>query len=152
MIFGLSIISLWVIVGIILIIIEFTNLPNVGFLFLGLGALSTAIFLTALPDALKYQYIIFGISSLLSLAILWWPLKWYVYKKSNNIAPYSDMIGNEVVVHSDIISAEKIGQVIWSGTIMNAKLDGNRHKAAYKGDTLHITKISGNVLICSKTH
>lgn len=150
MIFGLSIISLWVIVGIILIIIEFTNIPNVGFLFLGLGALSTAIFLTAYPATLKYQYIIFGISSLLSLAILWWPLKWYVYK-NDNIAPYSDMVGNEVVVHSQLISAEKIGQVIWSGTIMNAKLESNEHKTAHKGDTLHITKISGNVLICSKT-
>lgn len=150
MIFGISVISLWVIVGIILIIIEFTNVPNVGFLFLGLGALSTAIFLTISPVALKYQYIIFGLSSVVSLVILWWPLKQYVYKNNNKALAYSDMIGNEVVVYSKEISAEKIGQVIWSGTIMNAKLDSKEHRTAHKGEKLNITKISGNVLTCSK--
>ena len=150
MIFGISVISLWVIVGIILIVIEFTNTPNVGFLFLGLGALSTAIFLTINPITFKYQYIIFGLSSVLSFIILWWPLKQYVYKSNSKDLAYSDMIGNEVVVHSKEISAEKIGQVIWSGTIMNAKLDSKEHNTAHHGEKLHITKVSGNVLICSK--
>lgn len=149
MIFGISVISLWVIVGIILIVIEFTNTPNVGFLFLGLGALSTAIFLTINPIAFKYQYIIFGLSSVLSFIILWWPLKQYVYNNNKGLA-YSDMIGNEVVVHSKEISAEKIGQVVWSGTIMNAKLDSKEHHPAHHGEKLHINKVSGNVLICSK--
>ena len=150
-VFGISVVTLWLIAGIIFIIIEFIGTPNVGFLFLGLGALSTAICLSLSSLAFKYQPVIFGVASLLSLAILWKPLKLYVYKTDNNGAPYSDMVGNAVIVHSDEISTKKIGQVMWSGTIMNAKLDEKDPNVAFKGDTLYITKTAGNILICSKT-
>ncbi len=150
-VFGISVVTLWLIAGIIFIIIEFIGTPNVGFLFLGLGALSTAICLSLSPLAFKYQPVIFGISSLLSLLILWQPLQLYIYKNGKNSTSYSDMIGNAVIVHSKEISTETIGQVMWSGTIMNAKLDEKEHKIASKGDTLYITKTAGNVLICSKT-
>jgi membrane protein implicated in regulation of membrane protease activity len=130
------------------LIIEFTNIPNVGFLFIGLGALSNAIILNNYPYFLKYQYIILGPISLLWFIILWWPLKFYVYKKSKKIG-YSDIIGKEVEVYSDEIILGEIGQVWWSGTVMNAKLTPHTVQA-HKGDMLQITEIDGNILICSK--
>ncbi|MDN3029833.1 MULTISPECIES: NfeD family protein [Rickettsieae] len=147
-IFNISIVEWWLIAGIICIIIEFSNIPNVGFLFLGLGGISNAIILNNYSDLLKYQYIIFGFISFLWLVILWYPLKFYVGKKHDKYE-YSDMLGQEVQLYSNELLIGEKGQVLWSGTIMNAKLSKDSVKSAYKGDTLRIVQIDGNVLICT---
>ncbi len=147
-IFEISIIEWWLIVGVICIIIEFANIPNIGFLFLGLGGISNAIILNNYPYLLKYQYIIFGFTSFMWLIILWYPLKFYVYKKPYKYE-YSDMFGKEVQVYSNELLVGEKGQVLWSGTIMNAKLSKDAIKSARKGDTLYIVEIDGNVLICT---
>lgn len=36
-------IEIWLAIGIVFILIEFTKLPGIGFLFLGLGAISTCV-------------------------------------------------------------------------------------------------------------
>ncbi|WP_425363794.1 NfeD family protein [Candidatus Tisiphia endosymbiont of Hybos culiciformis] len=147
-IFDIPIVELWLIAGIICIIIEFFNTPNVGFLFLGLGGISNAIILNNYPSFLKYQYITFGFVSFIWLIILWYPLKFYVGKKHDK-HEYSDMLGQEVQLYSNELLVGEKGQVLWSGTIMNAKLSKDSVKPAYKGDTLRIVQIDGNVLICT---
>ncbi|UCM85492.1 MAG: NfeD family protein [Rickettsia endosymbiont of Culicoides impunctatus] len=147
-IFEISIVEWWLIAGIICIIIEFANIPNVGFLFLGLGGISNTIILSNYPNLLKYQYIVFGFASFIWLIILWYPLKFYVSKKHGKYE-YSDMFGQEVQVYSNELLVGEKGQVLWSGTIMNAKLSRDSVKSAYKGDTLRIIQIDGNVLICT---
>ncbi|WP_341756739.1 MULTISPECIES: NfeD family protein [unclassified Candidatus Tisiphia] len=147
-IFNISIVELWLIASIICLIIEFSNIPNVGFLFLGLGGISNAIILNNYLNLLKYQYIIFGFASFIWLVILWYPLKFYVGKKYGK-HEYSDMLGQEVQLYSNELLVGEKGQVLWSGTIMNAKLSKDSVKSAYKGDTLRIVQIDGNVLICT---
>jgi len=144
-------IELWLFVGVFCITIEFLHLPNIGFLFLGLGALSNGILINFFNDLVFYQLIIFGLASLSWFLILWLPLKHYLYKKNKQSA-YSDMIGNEVYVFSSPIIIGNIGQVRWSGTIMNAMLDIDEKDKVEIGEKLYIKEIRGNTLICSRTH
>ncbi|MCC8417537.1 MAG: NfeD family protein [Rickettsia endosymbiont of Bryobia graminum] len=147
-IFGITLVEFWLVAGIIFIIIEFAKLPNIGFLFLGLGALSNTILLNNYPYFLKYQLITFGLISFFWFAILWWPLKLYSRKKDKK-AEYNDLIGKEVLVYDKEILLGKIGKISWSGTIMNARLSDNDTKPAFQGDILRILQIEGNVLICT---
>jgi membrane protein implicated in regulation of membrane protease activity len=147
MISGISAAEWWLIAGIICLIIEFTNLPNIGFLFLGLGAIFNGLILNFYPCFLKYQYIIWLTSSLCFFIILWWSIKLNLYKKTSK-TEYSDLVGKEVQVSSEKILPKEMGQVLWSGTIMNAQLI-NTVMPVTKGETLVITKATGNTLICS---
>ena len=46
----ISAVEIWLIVGIIFIIIEFSKIPGIGFLFLGLGALTTSALISSYPE------------------------------------------------------------------------------------------------------
>ena len=142
-------VEMWLIVGIIFIVIELLHLPNIGFLFLGLGALSCGILTSTFPHLTIYQWIVFGLTSLFWFAVLWLPLKRYVYKK-NSKSTYSDMVNNEVYVYNKPIIAGESGQVKWSGTIMNATLDASEAKEVAIGEKLYIKEVRGNTLICSR--
>ncbi|MFY9589685.1 NfeD family protein [Rickettsia endosymbiont of Halotydeus destructor] len=149
--FNISLTELWLIIGVICFIIEFFATPNIGFLFFGFGALSNTIIIHNYPILLKEQITIFGLISLLWFIILWRPLKKYFYRNSNTKETnYSDMINKEVEVYSSIISSREIGQVKWSGVVMNALLEQNQQEAK-AGDRIFIVKVQGNILICSKT-
>lgn len=74
-------IELWLAVGIIFILVEFTSLPGIGLLFLGLGAISTSILIYYVPEIQNYQVASVGLSSLAWFLVLWWPLKIFVYGK-----------------------------------------------------------------------
>lgn len=140
--------EIWLIIGLTCIIVEFLAIPNIGFLFFGFGALSNALITYNYPLInLKSQITIFGLFSLIWFCILYYPLKKYVYHETSQPANYSDMIGKEVEVYSNIISEENLGQVKWSGVIMNAYLVPNEKAKA--GDKIFITEVKGNILICS---
>lgn len=147
----ISDVELWIIIGIICLIIEFTKLPGIGFLFLSFGALSSAILISNYPNFFYNQYIVFayfGLLSLLWFIILWWPLKKYVDNKPNK-HNYFDMIGQEVKVYSRIVPRE-VGQVKWSDTIIDARLADAETEVAEKNTKLYIEQIVGNTLICSR--
>lgn len=146
---NISPVELWLLVGCICLIAEFTNLPGIGLLFLGLGSLTTSIFIYNYPRYIDYQLATVGLISLLWLIILWWPLKKYLHNKKDNLE-YLDMINNEVEVYGNKITIGKIGQVKWSGAIMNAKLEDTENLVAEVGEKLYIKEIHGNVLICAK--
>jgi membrane protein implicated in regulation of membrane protease activity len=147
--FGISLIELWLIIGVMFLVIEFIAAPNIGFLFFGFGALSNAILIYNYPILLKGQITIFGLLSLIWFVVLWWPLKKYIYNKATRQSNYSDMINKEVEVYSPTISSDKMGQIKWSGVIMNALLEQNQ-KEVKAGDKVLITEVRGNVLILRK--
>ena len=57
-------IELWLAIGLIFILVEFTKLPGIGFLFLGLGAISTSILIYYIPEIVNYQVVAIGLISL----------------------------------------------------------------------------------------
>ena len=142
-------IEIWLAIGIVFILIEFTKLPGIGFLFLGLGAISTSILIYYMPEMVSYQIVAVGIISLMWFCILWWPLKIFVYGRKNDKKSYFDMIGMEVEVAVEDFESGGLGQVYWSGTIMNARLEDKDKRGAKVGDKLYILDVKGNTLICS---
>lgn len=147
----ISSVEVWLIIGVVFIVIEFSTIPGIGFLFLALGSLTNSILLSSYPEIAQYQIATFGIGSLLWFLILWWPLKKFVYgKKKNTEQNYFDLVGNQVVVSDEYIEPGKIGLVSWSGTTMNAKLLESEKERAIAGETLYILKVRGNILICSR--
>ncbi|WP_041405227.1 NfeD family protein [Rickettsia canadensis] len=142
--------EIWLIIGIICVVIEFFTVPSIGFLFLGLGALSNTLVVYNYDINLQNQIMIFGILSLIWFSILYLPLKKYVYSTTAKAENYSDMVGKTVEVHSSTISSHTIvRQVKWSGVIMNAYLAPNEEEAK-TGDQLFIIKVKGNILVCSR--
>ena len=141
--------EIWLILGITCLIIEFIAILNIGFLFFGFGALSNAFILYNYPLInLTNQITFFSLLSLIWFCILYYPLKKYVYSKTFNSENYSDMIGKEAEVYSDVITSDNLGQVKWSGVIMNAYLVSGEE--AKSGDKVFIIEVKGNILICSK--
>lgn len=116
-------VEIWIALGLIFIIVEFTAVPGIGFLFLGLGSLSTAIAIYYFPEIVSFQIASIGLSSLAWFLLLWWPLKVFIYgKKGKKAKPdYFDMVGMRVEVTSEEIQPSGLGKVYWSGTTMNAK-------------------------------
>ena len=111
---NISSVEIWLIIGIVCIIIEFSKVPGIGFLFLGLGALTSSALISSYPEIIDYQIATFGLISLAWFLALWWPLKKFVYgkKKGNNIdQSYFNLVGNQVIVFDKHIEPGKIGQV-----------------------------------------
>lgn len=143
--------TLWLFLGVVLIILEFSQLPGIGFLFLGLGAITTSVITNYWQQqALLVQFAYFGISSLVWFIMLWYPLKSYLYKNNSDPSKESfNIIGSSVTVVNKDIMAGDHGQVSWSGTIMNAKLADNSATAT-TGESLVVVEVKGNVLVCNK--
>ncbi|MDP4708723.1 MAG: hypothetical protein NWS20_01790 [Rickettsiaceae bacterium] len=86
-------VEIWLVVGIIFILAEFTAVPGIGLLFIGLGALSASILMYYLPNLASYQVASVGLISLAWFLVLWWPLKVFVYgKKGGARTDYFDML------------------------------------------------------------
>ncbi|WP_347938574.1 NfeD family protein [Rickettsia oklahomensis] len=141
--------NIWLIIGLICLVIELFTVSSIVFLFFGLGALSNTLMVYNYNINLQNQIMIFSILSLIWFIILYLPLKKYVYSTTAKAENYSDMVGKTVEIHSSTISSHTIGQVKWSGVIMNAYLAPNE-EAAKKGDHLFIIAVKGNILICSR--
>lgn len=143
------VIEIWLLVGLLSLIVEFLQFPGIGFLFLGLGALSNAILIHIYPGFAKDQYTCFGLLSFAWFLLLWWPLKKYA-GRSNKKQESFGILGAEVELVSDLLPGD-MGQVKWSGTIMNARLDHSETKIAEVGQRLYIKAVEGNVLILVST-
>lgn len=143
--------GLWLLIGISCLIIEFIKLPSIGFLFLGLGGLANAILTYNYQLSIEYQLMSFGFFSLVWFLILWFPLKKFIRRDQVSKNSF-DIIGSEVEVFAQDIFPNNIGQVKWSGTYMNARLNVKEILPAKVGDKLIITEVHGNILICRKSH
>lgn len=140
-------IELWLLFGLFLILIEFTQVPGIGLVFIGFGAFTTALLMIYFPMVVDYQIITLGISSLVWLIILWHPMKSFYGTKNSSSKINFNIIGSSVQVINSDIKQNEMGQVFWSGTIMNARL-GDSSASAKIGETLKVMEVNGNVLIC----
>ncbi len=148
-----SAVEIWLIIGVIFIIIEFSTIPGIGFLFLGLGALTSSVLFSFYQEIIDYQIAAFGLISFSWFLLLWWPLKKFIYnKKGQNDAnqTYFNLVGNQVIVVDELIEPEKTGKVSWSGTVMNAKLESSEIESVKIGEGLYVSRVQGNILICSR--
>lgn len=143
-------IEIWIAVGLIFILVEFTAIPGIGFLFLGLGSLSTAIAIYYFPEIAAFQIASVGLTSLAWFLLLWWPLKIFIYgKKGKAGSDYFDMVGMRVKVASEEIKPSGLGLVYWSGTTMNARFI-DKDTPIKKDEELYVIEVKGNILICSR--
>ncbi|MDC0864663.1 NfeD family protein [Rickettsiaceae bacterium] len=143
---------LWLLFGIALLLLEFVQLPGIGFLFLGLGGVSTAIITNYWQEqTVLAQFAYFGLSSLFCFALLWYPLKSSLYKNTLSKKETFDLVGSQVTVIKKEIKVGIVGEVSWCGTIMKAELaEDTNSNTAKIGDILVVQEVRGNVLICSK--
>ena len=141
----------WLFLGVALILMEiFAVMPGIGLLFAGLGALCTALLLYNIPEyaiSLAGQVVWFLAFGAFWAAVLWKPMKkWRL--PSGSSQTYNDMIGQEVTITGSDLTKERMGQVLWSGTVMNARLIPEDAQDALPVESLAIiVTVDGNTLI-----
>jgi membrane protein implicated in regulation of membrane protease activity len=148
--YNLSAPEYWVILGFLAVLFEMLFVPGLGILFIGLGAITIAGSISWYPEIIHYQYPLFALFSFLWFGMLWQPLKKYLYNKPTT-KNTSDVIGNDVeVIGSPLRPSGGLGQVKWSGTIMNARLDPDVTEPQEVGTTLRVKDVDGTILILHK--
>ena len=141
----------WLFLGFALILMEiFAVMPGIGLLFAGLGALCTALLLYNIPEyaiSLAGQVVWFLAFGAFWAAVLWKPMKkWRL--PSGSSQTYNDMIGQEVTITGLDLTKERMGQVLWSGTVMNARLaPEDMQDVMPVGSLAVIAIVEGNTLI-----
>jgi membrane protein implicated in regulation of membrane protease activity len=144
-------VEMWIFLGIVFILSEFTFIPGIGLLFVGLGALTTSTLIYYIPELPLPQIAIVGIISFIWFLCLWWPLKKFLKGKSKAGPNYFDIVGMQVEVIDMDIEPNSLGRVSWSGTTMNARLKGADIGHGVKvGEKLYVLEVKGNVLICAR--
>lgn len=138
-------IEFWACIGFVAIVLEMIFISGFGMLFIGLGALSVAGMSVFYPEMHHLQYMFFALFSCLWFAILWYPLKNFDHTSPSS--EVKNFIGDRVEVMSDL-KPGSIGQVKWSGTIMNAELTANVKHIVKTGEFLEVESVRGTVLIC----
>lgn len=135
----------WLAAGFIMIVLEFTFLPAVGFLFAGLAALTVGLAVgLGLIDSVLWQWIFALCLSVIYAIVLWKPLTKHRLGKSEK--PFTDMVGTTATLVSDL-APEQTGTARWSGTNMKARLDASVTVKAPKGAEMTVCAVEGNVLI-----
>lgn len=139
----------WLIFGFIIILLEMFFISGFGLLFAGLGAITIAAVLSYEPNMLQYQFPLFALCSFGWFGILWHPLKKYLYNKSS-ASQSSDLVGAMVeVTGSSLLPGGRLGQVKWSGTMLNARLDSEVLSEQIVGTILRVKEVDGNIVICT---
>ncbi|MFZ4125790.1 MAG: NfeD family protein [Rickettsiales bacterium] len=136
----------WLIAGAAFLALEAFGLPGIGLLFVGLGALGTAITIEiGIVGAEDYvmQCAAFFITSAAFAIVLWKRLKaWRIGKEPS----YSNIVGDTAIVGKDGLTRGKEGIVHWSGTQMRASLAPEAADAISEGAHVTITAVKGNIV------
>lgn len=141
--------TLWLIVALVCIIIEIGVVNTLAFFFAALSAVIVGALVefgyVDVASFAKQGGAFLGISFVL-MTLLWKPLKrWKTCKTQDG---YTNMVGDEVTVKSPGLEKGKMGNVIWSGAPMRARLSENADVERYEtDDTATIIEVNGNVLI-----
>lgn len=134
----------WIALGVGMIVLEMIFVSGIGFLFAGLGAITTSVLLA-------FNFIsndsVISLAVFLISVIAWWLLLWYPIKLSRRTKePYQDLIGTFVVLNNELRKGQ-VGSVVWSGVTMRAALDKEEQASSLKkGQRVQITRIKGNIL------
>ncbi len=134
------------IAGAVLIGIETTMIPGIGFLFAGLGAITTgALMLAGMAQTQTGQWTWFFASTALWTIVLWVPLRNF-YNRSGS--GYDDMQGQVVTTLEGGIKKGAITKVKYSGSFMNARLaDDSPTDSIPAGKELEIVKVEKGILL-----
>lgn len=141
---------IWLFFGGFLIALEAMTVPGMGLFLAGLGALATGIMIGL--GLLESHHLILQCISFFSFTcifalILWKPLIKFRMKSRNDRTSFHDMIGASGVVGGTGLKRGETGQVIWSGTIMNAELDHSvSNDFLSVGTHVRIKSVSGTTL------
>jgi membrane protein implicated in regulation of membrane protease activity len=119
----------WLGLGAFLIVFEAITMPGLGLFLAGLGALCTSLLVKAgITDegALGAQMAwFFGLTTLWT-AVLWKPLlKFRMKSRNKDGIELNNMVGGTATVGEHGLKRGGIGQVAWSGTLMNAELEAS---------------------------
>lgn len=143
----LSTMTLWLIAGTSLLLLEALGIPGAGLLFAGLGALVTGVAISlgmvAEGDTLT-QFIVFFAVTGIWTALLWKPLQ--RFRTNNKEKKFNNIVGDTAVVGQAGLGTEG-GQVKWSGTTMNAQLAEGVSTNLAAGAKVIITDVQGTTLI-----
>lgn len=137
----------WVLAGIVLVLIEVSVVPGIGFLFAGLGAITLGALLIfgffEIHGWFEHIAYFFFFTTIWAV-VLWAPLKRAV--RNSKGEGYSNIIGDSAVTLEDLEEG-KMGRIKWSGTTMRARiaLDSTSKKIA-KGETVWIHENKGGLL------
>ena len=116
-------IEIWLIIGIFFITIEFSYVSKVGFIELGLGALSTSGFLYFYPESvtlINHQFI-----ALVLFGFVWGALRsslefYYTNKRNGNTDSFN-LVENQVKMVAMPVKSSQLGESILSVNNMSAK-------------------------------
>ncbi len=139
--------TIWFICGAALVALEATLVPGVGVLFAGLGAITVGAALAiGMIDSLIAQFVVFFVSTGIWAILLWKTIKNLLRGKKSG---FTDMVGTAAVVFGNALENGKMGQVKWSGAIMNCRLESGieEMETIEPGTEVTIASISKGVLI-----
>ena len=140
--------TIWLAIAVVLFVVELIG-PGVGLMFAGCGALTVAALLdfsVLLPEGEILQGVIFFAATALWTLVLWKPIQ--KFRVGQKKGAYSNMVGDIAIVGEKGLSKLHGGDVLWSGTIMNARLSENSTVENLKsGESVIIKEVTGNILV-----
>ena len=141
----------WLGLGAFLIVFEAITMPGLGVFLAGIGALCTGLLVKAgIVDegALGAQAAwFFGLTTFWA-AVLWKPLlKFRMKSRNKDGIELNNMVGGTATVGEHGLARGRIGQVTWSGTLMNAELEALAPVESLPAGALVVIKsVSGTTL------
>lgn len=142
-------INAWLAAGALIIAFEAFTAPGLGLFLGGLGAICTALVIKGglvaeTSTAAQFAWC-FG-TTVIWTALLWSPLKKFRshIRSRNGDVKTNNLIGETAIVGKGGLKAGETGQVVWSGTPMNALLEQGGDLA--EGAKVRIHSVTGNTL------
>ena len=139
---------IWLLLGIALLIAEVLHVPGIGLMFAGLGAVTVSMLITTgllAGDDTLMQFIAFLLTTSVWAVLLWKPLQ--QFRLGKNKGSYSNIVGETATVNGSALTKEG-GSVIWSGTIIQAKIaDDSSIEQLPSGAKVIVTELRGATLI-----
>ena len=115
--------AIWLICGAFLIILDVIMINAIWVIFAGLGAISVGAALAGgWINSSVAQFVVFFFATGIWSILLWKPLKKFM---DGSDTGFNDMVGSTAIVFGNALEYGKLGQIKWSGTVMNCRLESN---------------------------
>jgi len=143
-------VNAWLFAGALIIILEAFVGSGLGLFLGGIGALCTSLVIKAEwvgSSDIGAQFAwCFGFT-IAWTGILWRPMrKFRMKKKRSTDMKTNNLIGETAIVAKGGLRRGEVGQVLWSGTLMNAELEPSAGADLAEGAKVSIHAVSGNIL------
>lgn len=139
----------WLLIGAVMMAVEVFAMPTFVLFFAGIAAVCVGVMTgTGLlqDDSYLMQWAWF-----FGLTVMWAAVLWKPVKKFRTITPhgqdYKNITGDIATVVRGSLKKGVVGQVQWSGTLMNARLSDNAAENELpEGTIVEITDVKGNTV------